>query len=325
MRTKPLGQSRIESSVIGLGTWAIGGWFWGPTDEQESIDAIRTAIDEGINLIDTAPAYGLGFAEELVGKAIAGRRNKVVLATKCGLVWNVHKGTYFFDEYGKSVYRYLGPESIQYEIEQSLKRLGTDYIDLYQTHWPDPTTPIDATMSALLRLKEQGKIRAIGVSNVTLEQIKEYQKLGTVDSDQEKYSMIDRGIEETLVPYCRENNIEILAYSPLAKGLLSGKVGPERVFPPSDLRHNDPQFSLENRKAIMDMLQQFQTIANDHGLTFAQIVIAWTLTQPGITCALIGGRTPKQVRENTRAGDVRLLPDELKIINDAIARYFAVV
>ncbi len=325
MRTRPLGQSRIEASVIGLGTWAIGGWPWGGTNEREAVDAIRAAIDDGINLIDTAPAYGLGLAEELTGKAIAGRRNKVVLATKCGLVWNVHKGRHACDELGKPVHSYLGPESIQHEIEQSLRRLGTDYIDLYQTHVPDPTTPIEATMSALLKLKEQGKIRAIGVSNVTVDQIQEYQKLGPIDTDQEKYSMIDRGIEESLVPVCRNHNIAILAYSPLAKGLLSGKVGPERVFPPTDLRYRDPQFSVDSRKAVMEMLNSFRPVADGHGLTFAQTVIAWTVAQPGITHALVGARNPHQAHENARAGDIVLSPDELARINDAVGRYFAVV
>src|SRR5882724_5273624 len=192
MLYRPLGQSGIQASVIGLGTWAIGGWMWGGTDEAKAIRAIQVSLDAGITLIDTAPAYGLGLSETIVGKAVAGRRDKVVIATKCGLVWHVKRGDPFLDEKGKAIHRYLGSESIRYEVEQSLKRLNTDYIDLYQTHWQDVTTPIEETMKTLLDLKKQGKIRAIGVSNCAVEQLEAYRKIGPLDSAQEKYSMLDR-------------------------------------------------------------------------------------------------------------------------------------
>ncbi len=194
MRYKSLGQSGIEASVVGLGTWAIGGWWWGGNDERESVRAIQAAIDAGVTLIDTAPAYGLGRSEEIVGKALEGRRDRVVLATKCGLVWHTNAGTPFFSEFGKPVHKYLGPDSIRYEIEQSLRRLKTDVIDLYQTHWQDSTTRIEETMAVLLDLKAEGKIRAIGVSNADCQQIEEYRAVGPVDADQEKYSMLDRGM-----------------------------------------------------------------------------------------------------------------------------------
>ncbi len=324
MRHRPLGQSGISASVVGLGTWAIGGWLWGGSEETESIDAIHAAIDEGMNLIDTAPAYGLGFAEELVGKAIAGRRHKVVIATKCGLVWHVNKGTYYFDEKGKAVYRYLGPESIEYEVNQSLKRLKTDYIDLLQTHWQDPTTSIEDTMSALLDLKAKGKIRAIGISNATVGDLQQYVKVGPIDTDQEQYNMLNRQIETEILPFCREHHIAELAYSPLCKGLLTGKIGPERIFRGDDLRNSDPQFSIENRKRIMEMLGRFRPVADYHHLTLSQLVIAWTIAQSGITHALVGGRNRLQVLENAKSGDIMLTDEDLKIINEAISEYTAV-
>lgn len=319
MRYRPLGQSGIKASVVALGAWAIGGWPWGGTDEQAAIDAIRAGLDLGMNLIDTAPAYGLGLSEEIVGKAIAGRREEAVIATKCGLAWHTNKGTYFFEQDGKPVHRYLGPESIKYEVEQSLKRLKTEYIDLYQTHWQDSTTPIEDTMGALLELKDAGKIRAIGVSNVKVEHLEEYCKYGALDTDQELFSMLDRKIEEAVLPYDREHGIAVLAYSPLAQGLLTGKVGPEREFPEGDMRRHNPRFSVENRQRIAEMLKKFQPIANEHGITLAQLAIAWTISQPGLTHALVGARNPEQALENAAAGDVELTQDELRVMDEAIA------
>jgi methylglyoxal reductase len=323
MRHRTLGQSGINASVVGLGTWAIGGWMWGGTDEARAIQAIQASIDEGINLIDTAPAYGLGLSEEIVGKAITGRRDKVVLATKCGLVWHVKRGAWFFDQAGKPVHRYLGDGSIRYEIEQSLKRLHTDVIDLYQTHWQDFTTPIAETMGALLDLKREGKIRAIGVSNATVDQIEEYRRVGPVDSDQERYSLIDRGLEAALVPYCRDNGIAMLAYSPLAHGLLTGKIGPERQFAGDDLRRDDPRFSVENRRRIGAALERVRPIAESHGLTLGQLAIAWTVAQPGVTHALVGARNPEQVRENAQAAQAPLAPEELAEIGRAFEGHAA--
>ncbi len=235
MRYRALGGSGIEASVVAFGAWAVGGWWWGGADDSESIAAIREALDLGITLIDTAPAYGLGHSEEVVGTAIKGRRDEVVLATKCGLIWHADKGNHFFDESGKSVRRYLGAESIRYEVEQSLRRLQTDVIDLYQTHWQDPTTPIEETMGALLELKREGKIRAIGVSNASVEQMDEYRKAGPLDADQEKYSMLVRNLDEGQLPYCEREGIAVLAYSPLAQGLLTGKVTADRTIPEGDL------------------------------------------------------------------------------------------
>lgn len=323
MRYRPLGQSSIQASVVGFGAWAIGGWMWGGSDEREAVRAIQAALDQGITLIDTAPAYGLGLSEELVGEAIAGRRERIVLATKCGLVWHTGGGRFFFNQGGKPVHRYLGGDSIRYELEQSLKRLRTDYVDLYQTHWQDSTTPIDETMAALIDLKRQGKIRAIGVSNASVEVIRQYQRLGPVDADQEKYSLLDRGHDAALAPYCRQQGIAVLAYSPLANGLLTGKIGPEREFSGDDLRRNNPRFTVENRVRIQGMLKQIQPIAEAHGLTLGQLAIAWTLAQPGITHALAGARNPQQAIENAAAADAILSDEELAAIDGAFRQPIA--
>ncbi len=318
MQKRALGSSGIQASAVGVGTWAIGGWPWGGTEEKASIEAVQASVDEGITLIDTAPAYGLGLSEEIIGKAIEGRRDDVILATKCGLVWHTDKGDHFVDQYDKAIHRYLGPESINYEVEQSLKRLKTDYIDLYQTHWQDPTVPIEDTMSALIKLKEEGKIRAIGVSNANVDHLERYRKVGPVDSAQEKYSMLDRDLEQTMLPYCRENNISILAYSPLSLGLLTGKVTPGREFKGDDLRQNNPRFTVENRQKVAGMLDKFKPIADKYGITIPQLVIAWTIAQPGITYALVGARNPKQAHENAKAGEVILKDEDLSEINQII-------
>jgi len=321
MRYRPLGQSGIEASVVALGAWAIGGWYWGGTDETQSIDAIHAALDAGINFIDTAPAYGLGRSETIVGKAIAGRRDQVVIATKCGVVWHTQEGKPHIQQHNKQTYRYLGAESIRYEIEESLRRLQTDYIDLYQTHWQDPTTPIEETMEALLELKEQGKIRAIGVCNATADDMERYRKLGPLDSDQERYSMLDQHIEEEQLPYCRNHGIAVLAYSPLEQGLLTGKVTTEREFAEDDWRTEKPGFDMDSRRRINTMLKEdFQPIADRHGLTCAQLAIAWAIAQPGLTHALVGARNVQQATENAAAGDVILTPAESDAINQAVRK-----
>ncbi|WP_442580251.1 aldo/keto reductase [Mesorhizobium sp. ASY16-5R] len=311
------------ASTIGQGTWAMGGWMWGGTDEAQSVKAIRAAIDEGVTLIDTAPAYGLGKAEEIVGEAIAGRRGEVVVVTKCGLVWHTDKVTHFFDEHGKRVYRYLGRDSIFYEVEQSLRRLRTDHIDLYITHWQDATTPVAETMGALLDLKRQGKIRAIGVSNVEPGTLQEYLEIGPVDAIQERFSMIDRAIEANLLPLCRENNVSVLSYSSLALGLLSGKIGPGRTFEGDDLRKDNPRFSPANLECVAALMKEIAPVAAARQATPAQLVIAWTVARPGITYALCGARNAEQAAENAVAGRLSLSADEIALIDAAIAKHLA--
>jgi len=321
MLVRSIGSSGVRASAIGLGTWAIGGWMWGGTDEGKSIAAIQASVDEGISLIDTAPAYGQGVAEEIVGKAIKGRRDKVVLATKCGLVWHTRKGEHFFDYDGRPVHRYLGADSIRHELEQSLKRLGTDHVDLYITHWQDPTTPIAETMATLEALKAEGKIRSIGASNVSVAELEAYVAAGGLDAIQEEFSMVKRDIETSLLPIAMRHGISALSYSSLALGLLSGKIGPDRAFEGDDLRKNNPRFSRANREKVARLMGAIAPVAETHEATPAQIVIAWTIQQPGITFALCGARNPEQARENAKAGRIRLSTPEIDSISEAAKRH----
>ena len=320
---REIGRSGVEASAVGLGTWAIGGWMWGGTDEAESISAIQASLDAGVTLIDTAPAYGLGRSEEIVGKAIAGRRDKAVIATKCGLVWHTQKGNHFFDQDGRPVHRYLGRDSIVHELEQSLRRLGTDYIDLYITHWQDPTTPVEETVAALEDLKQAGKIRAIGASNVNRAELEQYLATGALDAIQERFSMIDRGIEADLLPLTVKNGVSTLSYSSLALGLLSGTIGPDRVFSGDDQRRDNPRFSVANRQKAKDFAEAIRPVAERHGASIAQVVIAWTLAQPGVTFALCGARNPAQALDNARAGTLRLGTEDIAAIDAAIAAKLA--
>ncbi|MFK0689442.1 aldo/keto reductase [Mesorhizobium sp. IMUNJ 23033] len=320
---RAIGASGIQASAVGLGTWAIGGWMWGGTDEQASIRTIEASIDAGVSLIDTAPAYGLGRSEEIVGKAIKGKRDKVVIATKCGLNWHSGKGNHFFDQDDKPVHRYLGADGIAYEVEQSLRRLGTDYIDLYITHWQDPTTPIAETVAALEKLKASGKIRAIGASNVSTRDLEHYVAAGQLDAIQERYSMIDREIEGTMLPITRRHDVATLSYSSLALGLLTGSVDPGRSFTGDDQRKDNPRFSAGNRQKVAALKQAIRPIAERDEASMAQIVIAWTLAQPGITFALCGARNADQALDNARAGEIRLSRDELAAIDTAIAMHLS--
>jgi len=336
MRFRPLGTSGIEASVVGLGTWPIGGWMWGGTDDKRSIAAIHAALDGGINLIDTAPAYGFGKSEELVGKAISDRRDRVVLATKCGQRWDVSQGEYLHTEPGgRRFYRYLHPDGIREEIEQSLKRLKTDYIDLYQTHWQESSTPIEETMDCLLQLKAEGKIRAIGVCNANLKQIDRYRAIGPLDTDQERYNMLDQPAPlqeptddprkqvlcESHLPFLQKNNIAFIAYSSLAMGILAGKIPPDRVYPDGHIRRFHPRFSTSNRKLVTEMLGHFTPIAGNHKLTLAQVTIGWTLRQKGVTHVLVGARNPNQARENAASSDREFVDEELSVIDHTLRQY----
>ncbi|AJC83608.1 aldo/keto reductase protein (plasmid) [Rhizobium etli bv. phaseoli str. IE4803] len=321
--TREIGRSGVKASAVGLGTWAIGGWMWGGTDEAQSIAAIQASLDAGVTLIDTAPAYGLGRSEEIVGKALAGRRDKAVIATKCGLVWHTQKGNHFFEQDGKPVHRHLGRDSIVHEVEESLRRLGTDYIDLYITHWQDPTTPIEETVAALEELKQAGKIRAIGASNVDRPELEQYVATGSLDAIQERFSMIDRQIEADLLPLTIANGVSTLSYSSLALGLLSGAIGPERVFSGDDQRKDNPRFSVANRRKARYFAEAIQPVAEGHGASIAQTVIAWTLAQPGVTFALCGARNPAQALDNAQAGTLRLSTADLAAIDTAISAQLA--
>lgn len=319
MELRQLGKSDLKVTPVVFGAWAIGGWFWGGTDDAEAVTAIRAAVDEGINTIDTAPMYGFGHSEEIVGKALKGIRDKVIVATKCGLRWNRTDGDFHFvaqDEQNRShqIYKVLKPDSIIEECELSLKRLNVDVIDLYQCHWPDTTTPIADTMGALMKLKEQGKIRAIGVSNFTPAMMRECLNAAPLASDQPKYSLLAREIEADVLPFCRENNIGVIVYSPLAQGLLTGKVTMDRQFAPGDLRVNTPWFQPQNRQRVLDALGRIRPIADAHRATLGQVAINWVINTPGVTSAIVGARNAAQVRENVHAAEFRLSEEEQSFI-----------
>lgn len=310
-------------SPIVFGAWAIGGWMWGGANEKDSLKAIHACLDHGISSIDTAPIYGFGLSEELVGEAIKGKRDRCEILTKCGMRWEGSKGTYFFtsnDNEGvqREIYTYSGRDSIIAECEDSLKRLGTDYIDLYQVHWPDKSTPIEEAMEAFRILLEQGKIRAAGVSNYSVEQMEQASTVVDLASNQVPYSMVRRDIEEDVIPWCLENDCGILAYSPLQRGLLTGKITPDYTFSPGDSRPQSDHFKLNNLIRINGFLEKITPLAEEKGCSLSQLVIAWTLRQPGITVALVGARTEEQVKQNAGAMEVQLSDGEMGVINEEL-------
>ena len=312
--------SDVKITPITFGAWAIGGWFWGGAEENESVKAIVAAISNGITTIDTAPVYGFGQSEEFVGKAIKGKRNKVQLLTKFGLVWDrksrhVHYEK-TFDNQGNevSLYRLGSKESIIKECEDSLRRLGTDYIDLYQQHWPDSSTSVDETMEALEILKDQGKIRAGGVSNYSVNEMEKAEKYFKLSSNQVPYSMVNRGIEKELVPYCIATDKAIIAYSPLQRGVLTGKITSDYKFAEGDHRPTTPFFKELNLSRINAFLDKIIAIAEAKQATLAQLVLKWTLQQPGISCVLAGARNEKQVLENLKAAELNISDEEFAFI-----------
>ncbi len=313
MQFRKLGNSGIEASVVGLGTWVTGGGaMWHGADDSESVRAISAALDNGITLIDTAPAYGWGHSEEIVGQVIKGRRDKVVLATKCGMWWDDARGSFHFTFDGHDTYISLRPDTLAVEIENSLRRLGTDHIDLYQCHWSakEPEdTPIADTMAMLMKFKEQGKIRAIGVSNVSVAQLEEYRAHGDLASDQFRYSLLFRAPEVDILPYCAKHNVATLTYMSLEQGLLTGKVGMNRKFDPDEFRSNEDWnawFKLVNRPKVLRMLAGWEDLMEKYSCRLAQLVIAWTAAQAGVTHVLCGARTAVQAEQNAVAGTVVL-------------------
>ncbi len=318
MNLRQLGSSDLKVSPVFFGAWALGGWYWGGTDDARAVEAIHASIDAGVHCIDTAPVYGFGHSEEIVGRAIRDRRDRVVLATKCGLRWDIEQGENYFktSHAGASytVFRNLRKDSIILECERSLQRLGTDVIDLYQCHWPDKTTPLEESMDALLSLRQQGKIRAIGVSNFTPAMLEECLRHGPIASDQPEYSLLQRGIEDDIVPFCRAHAIGLIIYKPIMQGLLTGKVTLDRAFPQDDFRGHNAWFKPDNRARVLDALRQIQPIADAHNATLAQLVIAWTIRQPGITSAIVGARTAEQARENARAAALVLTDEQDRTI-----------
>lgn len=321
MEYRKLGTSELELSVVTFGAWAAGGWMWGGNEHSESVKAIRASYDLGVTSIDTAPAYGQGTSEQIVGEAIKGiPRDKVQILTKYGLRWDIKQGEYFFssiDNAGKVIdlYRYAGRDGIIKECEESLRFLKTDYIDLYQIHWSDPTTPIQETMEAVARLIQDGKVRYAGVCNYHVEQMKEAGKYIDLVSDQVPYSMVNREIERELGPYVLENKKSILAYSPLQRGLLTGKLTPGHQFADGDHRAGLLFFTDENIKRTNAFLEKIRPLAKEKNATIGQLVIRWTVEQPGITVALVGARNAQQAIQNAKAMDITLSVEELELIS----------
>jgi len=316
MKTRKLGRTDLNLSTIGMGTWAIGGsgwkFSWGPQDDKESISAIRSALELGINWIDTAAVYGLGHSEEIVGKAIKGLRHKPIIATKCGRLGD-RKGNLF----GR-----LKKESIRSEVEASLKRLKIEVIDLYQIHWPEPDEDIKEAWTTLGDLIKEGKIRYAGVSNFNIRQLKRVQPIHPVASLQPPYSMLERGIEEKILEYCSANNIGIIAYSPMQKGLLTGKFTRERVqnLPEDDHRRRDPRFQDPELSANLKLVEDLRPIAEKSGRTVAQLAIAWVLRRPELTAAIVGARRPSQIEETVVAGDWVLSKKDIATIEALLDR-----
>ena len=326
MERRKLGKSNVSASVITFGAWAIGGWMWGGADRKEAIDAIRASYDLGVTSIDTAPAYGHGLSEEIVGEAIRGiDRGKVQILTKYGLRWDTDEGEFYFktkDNSGNdlNMHKFASKESIVKEVEASLKRLNTDYIDLYQIHWADPTTPVSETMEAMERLIEQGKIKAAGVCNYSAALMKDASKYVLLASNQIPYSMLRRDNEKEVIPYAMKHNIAIIVYSPLQKGLLTGKMKPGYHFNDGDSRRNESNYTDKNLKRVGSFLKKLKPLAESKSATLAQLVIRWTLQQPGITIVLVGARNPKQAIENAGAIEFKLSKEEINFINNQLSK-----
>jgi len=308
----------MQASVVAFGAWAIGGWKWGGTDSQASVDAVRAALDSGVDLIDTAAIYGFGLSEKIVGEAIKGRnRQEIILATKCGLRWDIETPTRHNKPEDKPIYRWLDEKSIRYEVGQSLERLGTDYIDLYQTHWPDPETEIEAVVETFEALRSEGVIRAWGLCNEEPERLNAAAKLGALATDQERYSLLDRKQDSHNLPVCLEHDLGFLCYSPIAQGLLTGKMDGKREFKADDLRIGNPRFSPAVLDAVQVVLAPVKSLARDRNVSTEQLVLAWTLSQPGVTHVLVGARDAEQAKSNAIAGSLVLTSEELSVIQQA--------
>ena len=319
-----LGNSQVKVTPLAFGAWAIGGWMWGGADDKEAVKAIHASLDMGITTIDTAPVYGFGKSEELVGQALEGiARDKYQILTKYGMNWRTDKGEYFFDSTDNNgkplkIYKYSGGESVIQECEDSLRRLKTDYIDLYQIHWPDATTPISETMGAIARLIEQGKILAAGVCNYNTNQIDEALKTVSLVSNQVPYSMVHRNIEKDVLPQAISKGLSIIPYSPLQRGLLTGKIKRGHKFSEGDTREGNRYYKPENIDRINAFLETIKPIADSYGVTLGQLVINWTTRQPAMDCVLVGARDAKQVKENAVALSFKLKDNELDLIRKRI-------
>lgn len=310
MQTRQLGNSDLRITPIGVGAWAMGGgdwaFSWGSQEDEQSIAAIHTALDAGVNWIDTAPVYGLGHSEEVVGRAIAGRSKRPYIFTKCSLVWNEKR----------AISRSLKADSIRREVEASLRRLKVDVIDLYQLHWPDPDAEIEEGWRTAAELQKEGKVRWIGVSNFNVEQMKRAQKIARITSLQPNYNIVTREIEQDVLPYCREQGIGVIVYSPMKSGLLTGKMTRERIaaLPPDDFRPRTASFKEPLLTRNLGVVEVLQGIGGRYNRTPGEIAVAWTLRDPVVTGAIVGMRSAQQATEMVRSAELTLRPDDIREI-----------
>jgi aryl-alcohol dehydrogenase-like predicted oxidoreductase len=309
--TRQLGNSDLHITPIGYGAWAIGGgnweFAWGSQDDDESVRTIERALDAGINWIDTAAIYGLGHSEEIVAKALRHSAKKPYVFTKCSMRWDADR----------KIYRSLKAASVEEELENSLRRLKVETIDLYQIHWPDPEGEIEEGWQTLARLQKQGKVRYIGVSNFNVEQMKRAQKIAPITSLQPPYSLLNRGIEAEILPFCEANNIGVINYSPMASGLLTGKMTAERIakMPADDWRKRNANFNEPKLSRNLKLVELLREIGKPHGVEPGVVAIAWTLRKPAVTAAIVGARRPDQVDGILPAVTFRLNGAELARID----------
>ena len=314
MHTRSLGRTDLSITPVGFGSWAIGGgdweFSWGAQDDRQSIEAIRRAVDLGMNWIDTAAVYGLGHSEELVARAIAGLPTRPYVFTKCSLRWDADR----------KVFRSLKADSVRRECEDSLRRLKTDAIDLYQIHWPDPDEDIREGWEAMARLKEEGKVRHLGVSNFSVEQMERIRDIAPISSLQPPYSALRRDIEAEILPYCAAHDIGVIAYSPMASGLLTGAMTRERVaaFAPDDWRRRSPRFQEPDLSRNLRIADVLRGIGATHGRSAGEVAIAWTLRLPAVTGAIVGARNGSQVDGIIGAADLRLTDEEIRTIDASL-------
>jgi aryl-alcohol dehydrogenase-like predicted oxidoreductase len=310
MKTRNLGVNGPKLTVIGFGAWAIGGSWefgWGAVDDKESIKAIHRGLDLGINWIDTAAVYGLGHSEEIVAQALRGTRGEVFVATKCGMVWN-EKG---------EVTKNLKPKSIRKEVEDSLRRLQTEHIDLYQIHWPDPNTPAEDSWMTMAELLREGKVRNIGVCNYSVAELERCRAVAPVQSLQPPYNMVKRDVEEELLPYCQQHGIGVVAYSPMASGLLTGRFNYDNLAS-DDWRRKNPSYAEDNRAKVSSLLTRLKPIADRYNISFGELAVAWVLKNPAVTSAIVGARKQWQVEETVGAADIEMTPSDIHTLDELL-------
>ncbi len=311
MEYRKLGTSDLSISTIGFGCWAMGKTWWGDdVVDEDSIAAVKTALGHGVNFYDTAQAYGCGHSERILGQALADvPRDQVIIATKTGLNWDT-------DEH---IFNDSSPEFVLRSCDDSLQRLGVDYLDLLQVHWPDPKVPLPETAAAMRKLFEAGKIRAVGVSNYSVGQMREFMSVCPLHSLQPPFSLLNRGIEAEILPFCREHNVGVLAYSPMSRGLLTGKYDEKATFPATDGRSGDGLWQGERLQRNLSAVRELQALAATHQKTVAQLALAWVLSQPGLTCALAGAKRSHQIAETTQASGWQLDAETLAKVDEIVA------